>query len=226
MAVIHFWSQYPVTSPDAKRRHALAQDSWTKQKWTERPVADAALPRHFACAGKRLPYVRDLVDTAAEAAAPDDILVYSNADIGFASNAAVRIALALQANEAGYSFRRDWPRLNAAPRDDEIRDGAHYCGKDVFFFRKRWWGLFRRDMPDMLIGREGWDAVLCELIEATNPNKPLSVPDICWHERHGDNGYWEAPQHRYTLAGQLYNLKLARKWLVQHGVPPSNHGIP
>lgn len=78
----------------------------------------------------------------------------------------------------------------------------------------------------MLLGREAWDACLLVLVERTNPNKPLSVPNLCWHERHGGAAYWENPVNRYRLPGQKYNLRLASAWLPTHGQKPSHFGIP
>lgn len=223
MPIIHLWSLFSPTDPDAQRRHALAQSTWASQPWRELPVDDATLPRLFDENGRKLPFVRDLFDRAADGGPSTGIVIFTNADIGVVWDAAFRIALALQVNGAGYSFRRDFGRLSAVPSD--ITQGADYPGTDLFFFRVGWWQKHRAQMPDMLLAREAWDACLRVLIEKTCPNKPLALPNICWHERHGGNGHWEGAANRYSLPGQLHNLKLAKAALTGWGYNPASFGI-
>jgi hypothetical protein len=222
--IIHVTSRYPSTDPEVQRRQALAQATWQTLPWIEHPRAESDLPRLFSEGAKKLPYIRDLFDTGNEYG-DEAIVVFSNADIGFATNACLMIALAMQANDAGYAYRRDFGRVSRIPTDAEIPKGNDYCGTDVFFFRVSWWKQVRAVMPDMLLGREAWDACFRVIVEATNPNKPLAVPNICWHERHGGQGHWEAADKRYTLPGQKYNLALAKQFLLGSGLNPATFGI-
>lgn len=225
--IIHAFSDYKINDEETQRRHSVARSTWPWQGWKERPIADKELPRLFPENTKRLPYIRDLMDLATEGCDEGDIVVFSNADIGFASDASWQIALALQANAAGYAFRRDFKRLDAPPSNEDIAKGASYAGTDVFFFRAGWWAnVGQLHFPDLLLGREAWDACFRVLIEDTNPNKPLAVENLCWHERHGGIAYWEDPTNRYRLPGQRYNLKLAISWLREVGRNPSHFGIP
>lgn len=223
--LIHLWSLFTPKDPGAAARHLLARSSWEKQLWSELPIADSELPRLFTEGNKRLPFIRDLFDAATVEADLQDIVVYSNSDIGFCDMAAFRIAFALQANDAGYSFRRDIAPRTTLPTDEEVASGSEYCGTDVFFFRVHWWKSCRDRFPDLLIAREAWDACLRVLMEATNHEKPLSLPDLCWHVRHSGNGHWEAPQNRYTLPGQIHNLEHAKAFLKRQGLNPATFGI-
>ena len=221
----HVISHYEPHDPVVRHRQMLAQSSWADQPWQEIRITDDALPRLFSERMKRLPFIRDLFDLASADCPPEAILLFSNADIGFCSNAAFRVVLALQANDAGYAFRRDLPPRQTLPTDEEISEGKEYAGTDVFFFRVGWWTQWRERFPDMLIGREAWDACLRVLIEDTNRNKPLAISDLVWHVRHGGNEYWETPATRYTLPGQLHNLRLARTFLRTCNRNPANFGI-
>ena len=222
--ICHIWSAYQPSDPDSIRRHLLAQATWERQPWTERPILDSELPRMFDENGKKIPFIGDLFDYGAAGTTAEDILVFSNSDIGFATNAALRITFALQANDAGYAFRRDaHHRVLCAPTDSEIGTWNDYPGNDVFFFRQRWWRQHRTIFPDMLLAREAWDACMRVLVEATNPHKPLSLPNLVWHERH-PNG-WENAAVRYAIPGQLHNLSLARVFLAKMGHNPAAFGI-
>lgn len=202
----------------------MAQRSFASHPWREFPVDDADLPRLFEEGERRLPYLHDLFDHAANQLDGRDIIVFSNADLCMAPDACVRIVAALQVNDAGYAFRKDaYYRLTKPPTAEEIQQGTDYAGADLFFFRVCWWTAYRKRFPDMLLGREAWDCIMRHLIEETNGNKPLALENICLHERHA-NG-WENPNIRHTIAGQIHNLKLAKLFLKQRGINPSNFGI-
>ena len=223
--IIHLWSKFALRSPDDARRHGLAHSSWAGQPWLDCPVTDSSLPRLFQEGRRVFPYVNDLFDRACENRDSEDIVIYSNADIGFVPDACVRIVFALQANNAGYVFRVDFPRLASPPTAEQMLHGQEYGGTDVFFFRVDWWRACREFMPLLLVAREAWDPVLRIIMEKTNPNKPLSIPRICWHERHGGDGHWESAPNRYTLPGQRYNLALAKTFMKQNNQNPAAFGI-
>jgi hypothetical protein len=189
-------------------------------------VDDAALERLFAEGDRRLPFVGDLLNYACTGRDPLDVLVLTNADTLVASDACVRIAAALQANDAGYAFRRDAHyKLAAVPRDEDFETFVDYAGADLFFMRVGWWREHRKSYPQLVLAREAWDCVLRVLIEATNPHKPLALPNLIAHERHGDDVYWENPKLRYRLGGQVNNLRLAHEWLLARKIQPGQFGI-
>ena len=223
--MIHVFSRFPTKDTDTLRRQTLAQSTWVGQRWKELPVDDAILNRRFPENGKLIPYVKDLFDMACANASDDEAIVYSNADIGMVPQASVNIAFALQANNAGYAFRVDFPRLSVVPSVANVEKGQEYCGTDVYFFRAAWWKACRHAFPDMLIAREAWDPCLRVLMEETNENQPLGLRRICWHERHSGPGHWETTANRYTLPGQRYNLALAKMFMKQHGLNPETFGI-
>jgi hypothetical protein len=191
--------------------------SWARQRWKERPVTDAELPRAFAEGSTRLPYVRDLMDIAAKDQPQDAILVLTNADTIISSDGTLRIVSALQHRDVTYGFRRDWyHHVSAPPADRDFAKGADYPGSDLHACRVRWWLAYRSLWPDLLLGREAWDWCMRVLMEATCMAKPLSLPDIICHERHAS--HWENPTVRYKLKSQLHNLSLAKTFLDRYNV--------
>lgn len=191
-------------------------------------VDEVHAKRLFNERGRKFPYLKDLFDAACAGRNDDDIVVFTNADIGVVTDACFRIAVALQLADAGYSFRRDLHKqVVAVPKDEDLLFWHQYCGTDLFFFRVGWWRDNKDEMPDMIPAREAWDPVLRVLITDTHePNQQLAVPNLCWHERHGgNNGYWENPANRYTLPGQIHNLRLAKAFMLRHGRKPATFGI-
>lgn len=228
MPIVHSWSKYELKEADAIRRHSMAQYSWITQPWIDAGIEDRMLPRLFDERGRKFPFLKDIFDYACTDGDDDDIVVYTNADIGVVSNCCFRIAIALQEIAAGYSFRRDLHKhIVALPADDDILQWHQYCGTDMFFFRIGWWKECRKEMPDMIPAREAWDPVLRVLMTDTQPGMQLAINNLCWHERHGGNNgaYWEDPKNRYTLPGQRYNLSLARVFLANRGRNPASFGI-
>lgn len=219
-------SVYRLRDPDTIRRVRLAQSSWRTQPWTLFPVADDVLPRLFTEGHRKFPYFGDLADAAVNGSPDDTIIVYLNADVGVMSDCALKIVTALQINDATYCFRRDaHHKLTTIPGDDEVRHWHLYAGTDLFAFRSNWWRAHRKEWPDLVLGREAWDACLRVLMEATCPVKPVAVVDCCFHERHTGHGYWETPSLRYSLAGQKHNLKLAKSFVKRFGYRPEQFGI-
>jgi len=188
------------------------------------PVRDTDLPRLFNEHTKNLPFVKDILNSGCNKLSEDAIVVFTNSDICVSHDASVRIATALQSNDACYAFRRDFNHQVMEPiPDGDISKGAPYPGSDLYAFRVGWWRWHRDSYPDMVFAREAWDSTLRVLIEDTNSNKPLSIPDLIYHERHA-NG-WEGAHLRYTLAGQRHNLRLAKSFFTSHGHNPASFGV-
>lgn len=174
--------------------------------------------------GRAWPYVVDLFDKAAEGLGDRDILVYTNTDICVCSKCALLAVAALQGTEAFYSMRRDFNEDFTEPiPDDVVPRGDAYVGSDLYGMRVSWWQRHRKEFPDMIVGLEGWDAVLRSLIELTNPGRLVSIPNTHYHRRHAS--FWESAENRYRLKGQKFVLDRARSWLRGHGLNPANYGI-
>ncbi len=221
--LVHIYSLYEPLDPDARRRLALAKSTWSSQPWTEIPVSDGQLSRLFNEGAKRLPFIADLINVGTKDCDLHDIAVFTNIDTCVASNASVRIALALQTRDVCYAFRRDFGRLDLPVPDNQISTGADYPGTDLFAFRVGWWKDWWTAYPNLILGRESWDACMRVLMESTEPNKPLALPDLIFHEKHENS--WENLAIRYTLPGQRHNLALAKVFLASRGLNPASFAV-
>lgn len=225
MSLHHFYTDYTPSSKEATLRNVVARATWTTQPWIEVPVKDSELPRMWQEEGKQFPYVIDLFDIACNGKDPDSVMVYTNSDICVVSDCAMIVVEAIQETDAFYSYRVDFNHDFQDPIDDAIvRNTRPYAGSDLYGFRAGWWMKWRKEFPDMIIAMELWDSVIRRLIQITNPNKRVDIPNTHYHRRHGS--YWEDPKNRYRLKGQMHNLRIGGQWLLGHGVNPSVHGVP
>jgi len=202
----------------------VAHQSWTRQPWQEQPVDQ--LPRMWREEGRVLPYIKDLYDAGCSERVPSDIIIFTNSDCIVRSDTTLQVASKLQQTTACYAYRFDFGhKLMSPPTDSEFTQGRLYPGSDLVAFRVSWWLANRHKMPDMILGFEASDPVLRQLVDETNSNTDNEVIGIIAHERHGGNGYWEHPNNRYRLRGQLHNLALAKKFFQHRKINPATFGI-
>lgn len=221
----HVYSHYLPSDPESKRRYRVAQMTWSNQRWVERPVTDAELKRHWHEEGKALPYLKDLINAGSVGLVDEDIIVFTNADIMMRSDCSVVIATTLQGTDACYSYRRDFHHpLHEPVSDADFTKGMPYPGSDLAAFRVGWWKAHGHRYPDMIFGLEATDPVMRTLIDKTNAGHNNHIGDVIAHERHGS--WWESPENRYRLKGQLVNLALAKAFLRSNNIDPRSHGIP
>ena len=208
--LIHAFADHPSESEDARRRNLLAERTWKDQhsrdRWAVGRFCESSWSRYMMCeGGRKLPFVRDILDFASEISLCDDeIIVLTNADTCMSPLVSRRI----RQSAVGHGYRRDFPSLTRMLTELEISTGAHYPGSDIFFFPVSWWKQNRSKFPDMLLGAEGWDWCMRVLI-----GKEKVVPNLIYHERH--NTKWESG--RDSLPSQAYNRSLARGFLKSMG---------
>lgn len=214
-STFHVYCDYK-GSEDAQRRNALALSTRLKVygKLRAFPVRDEQLPRLFNDGKRKLPYLRDLINFAFDNGATKIIL--TNADTCFAPS----FLKLIEKVKLGHGGRRDFKRLDTVLTDEEVANGHAYCGGDLFIFTEDWWSEHNHEMPDMLIGTEGWDCVLRHLIIETGG---VEVKNAIYHERHAS--VWESAENRYTLSSQHRNIELAKVFLMMKGVDPTIHGF-
>lgn len=221
--IYHCFTAYQPKDADTRRRNTVAQRTWKDQPWIEVPIKDADLPRMFREDGRAWPYIKDLFDLATKDRDPEDIVVYTNADIHVRSDTCRQIREAMKTSQAIYGYRRDFVRLLRPLRDAEYERGENYCGSDIKAFRVGWWRANRDQMADMVLGGEAWDPMIRLLIDQTNPASRNSIPNLIGHERHAS--FWEAAENRYRLEMQKHCLRTAHAWFTARGVDPASHGI-
>ena len=218
----HVTSEYSPTNQDTIRRMKLAQSTWENQLWKELPIHESTCRRMTDEVGS-MPYIMDILNLATNDKKPSDIAVFTNSDICVSSLCSIQIAHALQGTSALYCYRRDFGRLDHPIQDDAIPEGHGYCGSDLYAFRVQWWKAYRDRFPDMLLGREAWDAILRFIIDKSEIGNPVEIKNVAYHERHPSS--WESPDNRYRIKGQLHNLNLARQWMQSNQLPPHMIGL-
>lgn len=202
----------------------VAWMTWQCQPWLDLPIRDAQLPRLFSENGQGIPYIRDLFDFACAGRENSDIVVFTNADICVSSDCARRIQKHVQKWDACYSHRRDFYSDFQVPKSDsEIVTGHFYVGCDLFALTVAWWQSVRDKFPDLLLGRESWDAVLRTMMDRAHPKQKMSVDNISYHRRH--DSHWEKAEHRHKLPSQVHCIRAAYRWCQDNGVDHRPFGL-
>lgn len=211
--MVHCWSQRPRWGSD-KRRHEVAFKSWLREydtgHWFPCEIDEAQLPRTSKSAlrdSRKLPFLRDLLDIAARAAQPDDLLIYSNDDNVF-SPGLTDTLLAL--TTPAWAHRMEFVRLPVQPTCLDIVTARKHPGSDLFAIPPLWWAKHRDEMPDMVIGCEAVDLIMRKLMRLTGG---VELHAAIAHEEH--QSWWLS--HR-SDPGERHNVRLAEEWLAKRGL--------
>lgn len=166
-----------------------------------------------------MPYIKDVIDIAWRGASLNDIIIYTNADICVRTDCAIVVAFLMQDRDTLYSYRRDFYEDFHLPKPDaDIPSGRDYAGCDLFAFRASWWGRARFDFPDLLLGRESWDAVMRTMMDWESRDTSGALDHLIYHRKHDSK--WEHPnENRLKLKGQRYARALTSAWCAKHDIP-------
>jgi hypothetical protein len=182
---------------------------------------------------ERLPFLRDLMDKGCAMALPEDIVVYTNEDVGFTTEAPARI-IAGVARGHGVTVcpRRSLPNPTPNRYYRTVKNCATDGGMDVIACTPSWWKRFRPEMPDMLIGREAWDLCFRTLAEewadggaeratiSTDPERwwasAAYTDDVCWHQPHASA--WKAARETSGAYNRACAKAFFEKRKNRHGV--------
>ena len=215
----HVWSHNPRSCPDALRRQEVAQSSWHREQlwarnWRLWPAEDKELSRRLD-ADRGLPYVRDLIGHAMDRGGgfDSDIISFSNSDVGCIHGITGYVLDHVRKDGCAFAHRYDAGRLEKPIGcEADVRNLQWYPGSDWFWFSREWWERHGPDMPDMVIGREYWDAVLRQIMKRSGGS---AIPFSIWHEKHASE--WERPGLRDTLPGNQHNRAMAVQWFARNG---------
>jgi hypothetical protein len=159
---------------------------------------------------KRIPMIKDMLRLACVGRDDSDVLLLTNTDTCIASNVLEKIVGVLPA----YAYRKDFKRLDAPIKDKDISKGDNYAGCDFFAIRVGWWRKNHALFPDMILGREGWDKILRELIKLSGGRE---LENCIYHEKH--HSFWENSHNINKDPSNLRNRLLARNWLIERNIP-------
>ncbi|MBS0328232.1 MAG: hypothetical protein JSR30_00135 [Proteobacteria bacterium] len=224
--IIHAWCDWRDVppGPEAARRAKTAQASWKSEYATGRWIAAELTQADSKRTGKDIgdphpvPYIHDIMDHgAAHAKSEDDIICFSNADVGFTPGLTGRILTVMRRHEAVWTHRRDFKRIDAPfVSEAEVKHGDWYPGTDLIACTVRWWNAHKRELGDYLAGREYWDEAFRQLIKY---HGGAYIEHACWHEWHGS--FW-CGEKRWELAGNVHNFRLRAEWFGRTGFVPED----
>jgi hypothetical protein len=178
-----------------------------------------------------LAYVRDLLDAGCRSAMPEDIVVYSNDDLGLTIDAPSRIIAGVERGK-GVTVcpRRSHDHPQALMRS--VLNCRLDGGIDLVAVTPQWWALHREKMPDMLIGSDAWDTCFRVLAEEWAdgglPRQALCcdlhqwfrsrayTDDTSWHIPHFSRWQKERQSGVGDEAGQ-HNRQIAREFFADRG---------
>ena len=214
--IFHVWNDYARKDPSAIRRHEIAKKSWqmeyTRGPWRPMPILDTELGRDGRVVGetKALPFVNDLIDKAAEAAGPNDIICLTNDDTVFVQG----ITDIILKNSPCWAGRWEHNHVHLPMTPEKMRVSAYkHCGADVFAFTKQWWMENKASYPLFILAREAWDLALRTLI---NLRGGREVEACCCHIIH--NPEWHSAKYR-ECKGNLFNRDAARGFFAANNMP-------
>jgi ADP-heptose:LPS heptosyltransferase len=221
LKIIHCWhSPPPSVDVNTIRRESVAGYSWRiayqTGEWIDGGSSMRDYPRAFDENGRKLPFLKDIIDAAFIKTADDsDLILLTNTDNVLAPDTYTQIAKAWEGGARGfYGARMDFTRIDKPLTSAEIARGANYSGKDVFGFASKWWREHRETFPDLCFAREAWDGVLYKTLEKEGfPELKFLVA----HEGHLTT--WCNGANRVNLPGQRHNHLLASSAFAKLGVP-------
>lgn len=235
--IILVTSKRTSTARDASRRMTTALSS-RRFLFEEFDAIELTVPmRRLRRSLAEFPYVRDLFDIGVAHALPEDVVLYCNDDVGLTVEAPRRIYAGVERGRGASAFpRRRYDNPHARPLVRSVKNCLHDGGIDAFAVTPAWWAANREKFPDMIIGREWWDAIFGFVIEEAAGEGPRTdglpsveawwrsrayTDDVVWHEPHAPA--WHTLR---TTPGDpgFYNRKLALEFVVaRHNEPAAAH---
>jgi hypothetical protein len=196
----------------AKATHAAAYEANTEC------VASRVWPRSATAIGepRNLPYLKDVLRAGLNRTAKsEDVVIWSNCDVSFTPGS-FKAMREHAAKWGAFTMRRLEPGI----------DRPH-MGREVFGFSADWLMRHIDEMPDFLLGCNGFDIYMAAMIRkdrgitTTYENlsedfHPCEIPrGLATHEPHENEWstkYWGS-------AGNVHNRKLFREWAQNNKLP-------
>jgi len=212
------YHHYKSTSEEEKRME-LARKNWEKFKWTTIPFYLNKNKRSSKLLGdtrRCLPFLKDIIGEAIAKINNDNyILVYTNSDLLFTIEAEDKIREKIE--NIGFCFNRrvDLAEVTTIKKSTELIKCKSIAEVDMFGFKIAWWKKYLNHIPDFVIGCEAWDHVISSIMRLLNYKSEIEEK-ITYHKKH--RSFWRKTDNQSNKA-QQYNLRLARKWLLNHKLP-------
>lgn len=215
--ILHVTNAYAPKNPDTIRREAIARRTWASL-YLEPGTRFRPLPCYFSgqqrdgrSVGDHLdvPFIKDVIEYAVTRAGEQDIIAFSNTDTCLLPEVEHEILENVKKFGCYYSHRIDFPRIDSPMTFRDIAGRPVYPGADLFAFSVDWWHQKKEQLPDLLMGREGWDFIMKVVMRQSGftPGQPM-----VYHESHESE--WIV---RIDGPGQKWNRKLCLEWANKYG---------
>ena len=205
MKFTHIFAKNQFADPRTLERQARAEATWVD--FDNYGISPSRTGESEGVAEKDVPFVKDVINEGLTIADP---IIFTNADTSFVIEAPdILESNIMSGKEVLYSNRFDNLRQERHQLSlDRIRKTGQkvHDGADLFLITRNWWGQVEDDFPDLLIGFEGWDAVMKWYMDWEEAKLD---PPIVYHEVHGW-AYWQ--MKRFESQGNKYNHKLLIEW--------------
>ena len=206
--IIHVWPDREM-EPLEKARHDLAKLSW--RGVINLAVHESKLPRSSASKlGDKVaaPYILDVLSEGLPLLkTDDDIMLYTNSDVGFSDSAIRDIRRLCKLKGACYGYRYDHGDDSMPSGGFDHRStvsGQCHGGLDLFAFTRRWLMQYGGLFPDMLIGRTNWDLVFRDVVKRSGGGE---VYGAIWHVHH--ESWWK---QNSGSPGNRFNTQLMEEY--------------
>ncbi len=183
------------------RRVDFATNTWTR--------ADKVVEIECARSDSRgCYYAKDVYDAALRLA-PGDIFCYLNNDVALVPEWPDIIVPEVRRNSCACSGRVEVERFETPLHLYDLNHADAFEGRDFFAFTPGWWRQVRGTIPDLLLGYDSYDFVICETMHQCGA---MPLPPVCYHEIHP--AFWRLPENIDNHPGQVYNRELRLQWLA------------
>lgn len=201
--ITHVADRFAGNGEADRTRIARAQETWRGQTNGYRQrFLDSEGARNATVLGstRKLPFLHDVIDCAGDLTT-DNLIILTNADTGLVCDWEDHIPFRIM-DGVKWANRRDWSRrARGVDFETNKRLGKPSAGIDLVAFDWKWWDSKGRfEIPDLVLGCEGWDWIF-----KFSGNR---IDDIIFHETH------EIPiwfQNRKEIANR-YNRMLCHEW--------------
>lgn len=229
--VLHVVERHIEENPKERMRKEEAQSTWDVLY-----SQSGVIPCHIWKFGRNatsigepreLPFLKDVLSYGMSQAGDDDVIMFTNDDIGMHPGLADIVKFQTSLHGAVCSQRCEFQRRPFPPLDSPpetiARFGGKHMGRDMFAFTRRWLIKHWDQIPDFVLGCSEWDLCLAAMIrveKGIRSNRqnledvipPCELPKgYIWHMYHPPK--WAQAQ---TSPAQLHNRLLFKEWAREH----------
>lgn len=227
-SVFHAVERHEEPDPNQRRRKEFAQQSWDIL-YSDYGVVPCHLWNYTRSSldigdSRHLPFLKSVLSYAMQQAGEDDIIMWTNDDIGLHPNIVEQLRFHCSLYECCCSQRCDFSSTVplGEPPNVFARMGDHHMGRDMFAFTKRWLMQHWEEIGDFILGASAWDLCLASMIrsekgiESNRQNLERSIfpceieRGLVWHQRHV--GAWN---HNPDAPSEQHNKRLFKEWAAK-----------